>query len=97
MKAKHLFITIVYMFVFVYGTIAGPKANTKKTVTFQVSMHCQSCATRIEKEVTFEKGVKNLEINLEDKTVKVTFDSIKTNVNTLKKGIEKLGYEVKEK
>ena len=97
MKAKHLFITIVYMFVLIYGVNAGPKTSSKKTVTFQVSMHCQSCATRIEKEVSFEKGVKNLEINLEEKTVKVTFDSIKTNVITLKKGIEKLGYEVKEK
>lgn len=97
MKTKHLFIAIVCMFAIVFTSTASPKADTKKTIVFNVSMHCQSCVNRIEKEVSFEKGVKDLDVNLKDKTVKVTFDSIKTNVNTLKTSIENLGYEVTEK
>lgn len=97
MKAKHLFIAFVYMFVVSFTLNASPKTDNKKTVTFNVSMHCQSCVNRIEKEVSFEKGVKDLQVNLSDKTVKVTFDSIKTNTNTIKKSIEDLGYNVNEK
>ena len=97
MKTKHLFIAIVCMFVTVLSTSALPKTDHKKTVLFSVSMQCQNCVNRIEKQVSFEKGVKDLDVNLNNKTVKVTFDSLKTNVRTLKTSIEKLGYEVNEK
>ena len=38
------------------------------------------------------KGVKNLKVSLEDKTVSVTYDPAKTDEATLKKEIEKLGF-----
>lgn len=72
---------------------AGPKKETK-TVVFTVSMHCQKCVKKINDNIAFEKGVKALDVNLESKTVKVTYDASKTDVAKLKTALEKLGYKV---
>lgn len=64
----------------------------KAEITFSVGMHCENCKTRIEKNITWEKGVKDLEIKLTEKTVRVVFDPRKTTKEKLKTAIEKLGY-----
>ena len=65
-------------------------------MVFSVNMDCQGCVDGITKELSFTKGVKDLDISLENKTVKIDFRADKTAPTTLKKAIEKLGYEVKE-
>lgn len=65
-------------------------------VTFVTDIHCQKCAQKIEENVAFEKGVKDLKVNVPEKTVYIQYDSTKTDVATLTKAIEKLGYKVKE-
>ena len=49
---------------------------------------------KIEKNIAFEKGVKALSVDLDAKTVKVTYTKAKNDVAKLQKAIEKLGYEV---
>ena len=72
----------------------GAQAQKKavKTVTFNVGMHCQNCVKKVKENISFEKGVKALEVNLEKKTVTITYDPAKTNEAALKKAVEKLGY-----
>ena len=65
-------------------------------VTFLTDIHCQKCAQKIEDNVAFEKGVKDLKVNVKEKTVYIQYDSTKTDVSTLTKAIEKLGYQVLE-
>lgn len=65
-------------------------------VTFVTDIHCQKCAQKIEENVAFEKGVKDLKVNVKEKTVFIQYDSTKTDVGTLTKAIEKLGYKVLE-
>lgn len=67
-----------------------------KEVTFSVSMHCGNCVKKITENISFEKGVKDLEVSLADRTVRVKYDASKTDSATLAKAIEKLGYEVRE-
>lgn len=74
----------------------------KKTaeVTFNVNMHCESCQAKIERIIPFEKGVKDLKVDLAHKTVKVIYDPRKTNEEKLKKAFENLDYtceKVKDK
>lgn len=64
----------------------------KKTVTFKVSMHCKNCVAKITDNISFLKGVEDLKVSLDEKTVTVTYDSAKTDEATLQKAIEKLGY-----
>ena len=68
--------------------------DNRAEVTFLVSMKCESCQQRIEEKLSFEKGVKKLKVNLEQKTVTITYDTRKTSPETLKAAIQKLGYTV---
>jgi copper chaperone CopZ len=68
--------------------------NDKETVVFNVSMSCENCQKRIEKNIAFEKGVTDMKVSLDDKTVEVEFKKSQTTVEKLQAAIEKLGYEV---
>ena len=75
------------------SAIAGAPKKDVKTVVFKVGLHCQNCVKKVKENISFEKGVKGLEVSLDNKTVTVTYDPSKTDVQTLKKAIEKLGYK----
>lgn len=69
--------------------------NDKETVVFDVSMTCENCQKRIEKNIAFEKGVTDMKVDLEKKTVSLEYKKSQTSVDKLQKALEKLGYEVK--
>lgn len=69
---------------------AWAKAN-KQTVTFYTDIHCQGCIDKIMGNIAYEKGVKDIECDLETKTVVVTYDANKTDVPTLQKAFNKIG------
>ncbi|WP_370626743.1 heavy-metal-associated domain-containing protein [Prevotella sp. Rep29] len=73
-------------------------AKDIKTVVFTTSpqMHCESCENKIKGNLRFEKGVKNIETNIEKQQVVVTYDADKTSVEKLQRGFEKIGYDAKE-
>jgi copper chaperone CopZ len=68
--------------------------NDKEKVVLNVSMTCENCQKRIEKNIAFEKGVTDMKVNLENKTVEIEFKKSQTTVEKLQAAIEKLGYEV---
>ena len=72
------------------------KKKKTQTVTFKVSMRCKNCVKKITDNISFEKGVKDLQVVLEDKTVTITYDPSKTDPETLAKAIEKLGYKAEQ-
>lgn len=78
------------------ATAAKPKKELK-TVTFSVSMHCENCVKKITENISFVKGVKGLEISLEDKKVEITYDPAKTDADRLAETIRLLGYDVERK
>lgn len=76
---------------------AAEKAAAKtETVTFKTSMHCAKCEKKVSENIGFEKGVKDLKTNLDQKTVTVTFDPSKTNKEKIAAAIKKLGYTAEE-
>ncbi|MGC3979075.1 MAG: heavy metal-associated domain-containing protein [Paludibacteraceae bacterium] len=68
MKNKFFIFAFITMFAIVNTANAKDKKNTKKCVTFEVSLHCQSCVESIQRNISFEKGVKDLDVNLDKKT-----------------------------
>lgn len=72
-------------------------AKDIKTVVFKTTpeMHCQNCENKIKKNIRFEKGVKEIETNLKDKTITIKYDADKTTVDDLIKGFDKLKYKAK--
>lgn len=71
------------------------KAEIKEAV-FHVHLHCASCIEKISENVSFEKGVKGLDISQETNTVKIKYDSSKTSETVLKAVFAKLGYPVED-
>ena len=71
---------------------APEKTKKSETVVFAVGMHCESCKKRIENNIGFEKGVKDLQVDLSSKTVTIKYDPKKTTLETLQQTIIKLGY-----
>lgn len=66
-----------------------------KEVVFNVHLHCENCVKKIRENISFEKGVKGLDVSLENQTVDIKYDAAKTNEATLKAAVESLGYPVK--
>ena len=72
------------------------KSANQEVLALSVNMHCDGCKAKIEKNIAWEKGVKDLAVNLEKKTVTITYDTKKTNETALIKAVEKLGYQCKK-
>ena len=92
MKLKTILLSLVL--ILGVGVFAAPKENTKKTAVFYVSIHCQGCVDKIEKNIPFEAGVKDLVVDAKEQSVKIVYDSRKTDVEKLKNAFEKIGKPV---
>ncbi len=56
-------------------------------------MHCKSCAEKIETRLLQLEGVEKARVSLVEEEAFVRFDRNKTNVDSIKKEIENIGYE----
>lgn len=61
-------------------------------VVFASNIHCANCSRKVQENIAFEKGVKDLKVDVEGKTITVVFNPAKTDTLKLKKAINKLGY-----
>ena len=75
-------------------TASKPKP-VKRTVVYCSSVDCKNCEKKVMENISFEKGVKDVSVDLSEQTVKIVFDEAKTDTTTLAKAIRKLGYEAK--
>ena len=73
------------------------KQKELKEVTFNVHLHCENCMKKVQENISFEKGVKDLHVCLDDQTVSIKYDAAKTTEDKLEAAIEKLGYPVSGK
>ena len=75
-----------------------PKGKNTQTVvvTTQPQMHCENCEKKIKGNLRFEKGVKQIETNIDEQRVTVTYDASKTNAENIIKGFDKFGYKATE-
>ena len=79
------------------ASMQNKKKAEIKEVVFNVGLHCENCVKKVTENISFEKGVKDLKVSLEDQTVTVKFDAAKTSEETLRAAIQKLGYPVSAK
>ncbi len=96
MKTFRALLLCAALFIGVGASAQEKKAEEKKaktgTVTFDVGMNCHSCQLKIEKNIPWEKGVKDMKVDLEKKQVTIKYDPNKTDEKTLEKAIEKLDF-----
>jgi len=103
MKTKHFLITLLLgIFCLSLSTVSfaqsgAPKKANEAEVTFTTNMDCHNCQKKIESKLPFEKGVKDLKVNLEKNEIWILYQTDKTDKKKLAEAIEKIGYEAKEK
>lgn len=73
--------------------MAGGKDFRVLVMTPTPQMHCESCETKIKKNLRFEKGVVKIETSIKEQTVTVTYDATKTNVEKIQAAMKKIGYD----
>ena len=71
---------------------AQQKQAEKKTVTtvFATDIDCPHCAKKIDNTIPYEKGVKEVKVDVPTQTVTITYDPVKTDDNALVKALAKL-------
>ena len=67
--------------------------NDLLTVCYKTTMDCNDCQVTLTNYLKFEKGVKDLKVDLKSNTIKVVYKSGKNSPENLANGIKKLGYE----
>ncbi len=91
MKTKRWMAVLIMAFV----SAVAVMAKDIRTVVFKVDqMHCENCERKVQSNMKFEKGMKEIKTNVKNKTVTITYDAEKTNVENLKAGFRKFKYEV---
>ena len=70
------------------------KKKDVEEVTFIVNIDCPNCVKKVEEKLPFEKGVRDMKVVLEDRTVWIQYSSKKTNKARLAAAIERIGYKV---
>ena len=74
MTKKYLNGFIILFFLFFSGVINAQKS---KTVVFKTSAQCGMCKERIEEVMNFVPGVKYAELNLEDMSLEIKYNTKK--------------------
>jgi copper chaperone CopZ len=87
---------VVLMALLFSVSLAAEAQRERKNVTFSVELHCNNCKMKVERNLAYERGVQDLKVNLNEKTVIVTYDTSRTDVLKLLEAIKKLGFEAKE-
>ena len=75
--------------------VAAPKAEKKiVTVVFTTDIDCGHCAQKVYNSIPYEKGIKDVQVDVKTKNVTVQFDAAKNNVESLTKAFESIKVKV---
>ena len=91
-------IALLAMLVMVAGVaVAAPKAEKKiSTVVFTTDNDCAHCSQKVYNSIPYEKGIKDVVVDLNTKTVTVKFDASKNNVESLKKAFSSIKVKIEK-
>lgn len=85
-------IVAVLLFSILAACSADVASEEIKVVTFDTSLKCLDCETKMFDALPKESGVIDLEVSFEKKLVKIVFDSRETTVDKLAEKINEMGY-----
>lgn len=67
----------------------------ERTVSFKASeMRCGGCANKVKTKIGAVSGVKSVDVDLDHKSVKITYDANQVSRNSFKGDFQKFGYTV---
>lgn len=75
------------------AAITSPLWATTQSVTLSVpGMNCAACPITVKKALTKVAGVSKIDVNLDRREARVTFDDAKANVEALTRATKDAGY-----
>ena len=77
--------------------IAAPKVKAEKkiaTVVFTTDLDCHHCAEKVMNTIPYEKGIKDVQVDVKTKSVTVKFDAAKNTVEALTKAFSTIKVKV---
>ena len=63
-----------------------------KTMEIKTTTVCEMCKERIERELVFTKGVKEVKVDLEKNIITVKYRTDKVSPENIRKAVSKMGY-----
>ncbi|MBP6978824.1 MAG: heavy metal-associated domain-containing protein [Bacteroidales bacterium] len=94
MKNKLLILVIlIELFMMISWESYSQNNKVIEKIVVKTSLQCDMCKDRIINNLSFEKGIKDIEVNVEEKTVTVQYNSEKTTPDQIRKAISKIGYD----
>ena len=79
-----------------FANFVFAKGENPQTIKLKTSAVCGMCKRKIEKNLAFENGIKDVNLDVPSKILTVTFDAKKTNITEIKKLIAETGYDADE-
>lgn len=71
----------------------GQKTDKVKTIEIKTSIQCELCEERIMANLPFEKGIKDIHVDIPTKIVTVTYRPDKTDPEKIRLAISEIGYD----
>jgi len=79
---------------FFFMVLISPVAIAQTdTLYIHTSAQCGTCKKKIERDMTFAKGVKKVQLDLESRILKVIYQSSKTTPAMLREAVTNIGYD----
>ena len=88
---------IAVLLIAFYANSYSQNTGDDKTVIKLPSMQCGTCKKKITKALKQVDGVKEVDVNVDTKEAKVTFDNSVVNVSQLEVAITSAGYDANDK
>jgi mercuric ion binding protein len=94
-KLSLLFVLALMLSLPVMGQQAKKKSKIQ-VAEIKTSAQCGECDERITKALTFHKGIREIELDLDTKVLTVTYNSKKTDLESIRTAINEVGYDADE-
>ena len=88
-----IILSILFLLPFMHG-FAQDKKNLE--IKIKTSAVCGMCKDRIEQGLAFEKGIKDVSLDVDTKVDTIKYNGNKRTPEDLRKAISKLGYDADE-
>ena len=96
------FLVIAFTAFLFSNNLSAQEQKTIQTATIKTAIYCdhckncETCGDKFNRTLLKEKGVQMVVLDEKDMTIKVTYNSKKTDLQKIKQAVSKLGYDADE-
>lgn len=102
MKSIFRILSLAFLMFAFSGTMSAQEKKTIQTATIKTAIYCdhckacETCGPKFNQTLLKEKGIQMVVLDDKAMTIKVTYNSKKTDLGKIKAAISKLGYDADE-